>query len=170
MRPELKGQAGLGDAWVWVGLDADTKLTIGWLVGPRSYETAHAFVADWAARLATRVQLTTDANRMYLGAVESAFGWNGVDYAMLVKLFAELGNEGYSPPTCIGIEKTVDHGEAGGEGREYLLRRAAEHDHADAVAALHPINQRLLTRRWKTTSTPWPCTSSTTTGAAPTPP
>src|ERR1700674_3939979 len=58
---------------------------------------------DVASRLANRVQLTTDGHRVYLQAVEDAFGAN-VDYAMLVKLY---GNDAesdtrYSPAECIG--------------------------------------------------------------------
>jgi hypothetical protein len=61
---------------------------------------------DLAARLASRVQLTTDGHRVYLQAVEDAFGSN-VDYAMLVKLY---GNDSepekrYSPAECIGCHR-----------------------------------------------------------------
>ncbi len=58
---------------------------------------------DLAGRLKNRVQLTTDGHRVYLDAVESAFG-SGIDYSMLVKLY---GNDAesearYSPAECIG--------------------------------------------------------------------
>ena len=45
---------------------------------------------------------------MYFKAVERAFGWNGVDYAMLVKIYGQSveGRRRYSPPVCIGAEKT----------------------------------------------------------------
>jgi hypothetical protein len=67
---------------------------------------------DLASRLANRVQLTTDGHGAYLSVVEGAFGWNGVDYAMLVKLYGTpidaSGNptaRRYSPPEVIAIEK-----------------------------------------------------------------
>ena len=41
---------------------------------------------DLAARLANRVQLTTDGHRAYLQAVEDASDAN-IDYAMLIKLY-----------------------------------------------------------------------------------
>ncbi len=41
---------------------------------------------DVADRLANRVQLTTDALKSYLDAVEGAFGGD-IDYAKLVKLY-----------------------------------------------------------------------------------
>jgi hypothetical protein len=59
---------------------------------------------DLAGRLANRVQLTTDGHRVYLDAVESAFG-SDIDYAMLVKLYGadrEESEARYSPAECIG--------------------------------------------------------------------
>jgi len=44
-----------GDVWTWVGLDADSKLAIGWLVGDRDADTAKVFMQDIAARLAKKV-------------------------------------------------------------------------------------------------------------------
>ena len=103
---EKRGEA--GDVWTWVGLDADTKLAVSWLVGPRDYESAEAFVRDIANRLATRTQLSTDGNTVYLQAVENVFGWAGVDYAMLRKIFGPAKGSGrYSPAECIGAEKVV---------------------------------------------------------------
>jgi hypothetical protein len=51
-------------------------------------------------------QLTTDGLGWYRPAVEEAFGWNGVDYAMLVKSYAATkGKPGqYSPGECTGAE------------------------------------------------------------------
>jgi IS1 family transposase len=105
--PALRGQ-GRGDVWTWTALDADTKLIFSWYVGRRDRDAAQHFMADVAARLAGRVQLTTDGFKPYLSAVENAFGWNGVDYAMLVKSYAATtGRPGqYSPGECTGAEPT----------------------------------------------------------------
>jgi IS1 family transposase len=97
-----------GDTWTWTALDADTKLIVGYLVGGRDAEYANAFMDDVAARLATRVQLTTDGHGAYLAAVEGAFGAD-VDYAMLVKMYGaapESARGRYSPAECTGIRKT----------------------------------------------------------------
>jgi len=102
-----------GDTWTWTALDADSKLIVGWLVGGRDAEYANAFMADVAARLATRVQLTSDGHKSYLEAVEGAFGAD-VDYAQLVKMFGtspENLRGKYSPAECTGIKKTVIEGE-----------------------------------------------------------
>ena len=78
-----------------------------WAVGRRDGFTAQAFIRDLADRLATRVQLTTDGHKVYLEAVEGAFG-SEIDYAMLVKLYEGDGGKArevqarYSPPACLG--------------------------------------------------------------------
>ena len=46
---------GRGDLWTFTAIDADSKLMVSWLVGPRSPETAQEFMEDVAGRLATCV-------------------------------------------------------------------------------------------------------------------
>jgi IS1 family transposase len=108
---DLRGKFGYGDVWTWVGIDADSKLIVSWLVGGRDAGTAYGFIQDLAKRLSSRVQLTTDGHRPYLSAVEDNFG-SDVDYAMLVKLY---GNDResetrYSPAECIGCREVVVSG------------------------------------------------------------
>jgi IS1 family transposase len=99
---------GAGDVWLWVAIDAETKLVPCWRLGDRNAGTAYAFTHDLAARLRNRVQLTSDGHRVYLTAVESAFG-SDVDYAMLVKMYgSDSGPDTrYSPPECIGMQCAV---------------------------------------------------------------
>lgn len=100
-----------GDVWTWTAIDADTKLIVSYLVGGRDADYAMEFMDDLRARLANRVQLTTDGHKAYLEAVEGAFGGD-VDYAQLVKVYGQ-GPEGqrrYSPPECIGAYKRVVEG------------------------------------------------------------
>lgn len=102
--PSMEGQA--GDVWTWVALDADTKLVPSYLVGGRGPHECRQFVDDLAGRMADRIQLSTDGNRLYLTAVDRAFGAD-VDYAMIVKLYTAETSGYYSPPKCIGTERTV---------------------------------------------------------------
>ncbi|HEY3305808.1 MAG TPA: IS1 family transposase [Candidatus Binatia bacterium] len=106
---ELRGKIGFGSVWTWVAIDAQTKLVPSWLVGDRSAETARTFMTDLAARLANRVQLTTDGYKAYLVAVADAFDGVPIDYAMLVKIYNEPYGEGsekrYSPGECCGATK-----------------------------------------------------------------
>lgn len=108
---ERKAQ-GRGDVWTWTAIDQDSKLVLGYKVGARDAKTATVFMQDVADRLANRVQLSTDGHQAYFEAVESSFGWNGVDYAMLVKIFGQSPDDKgprrrYSPPICIGAEKKI---------------------------------------------------------------
>lgn len=108
----MQGQFGVGSVWTWVAMCADTKLVPSWRVGTRGAGTAFEFVHDLRERLASRVQLTTDGHRVYLEAVESAFG-SEVDYAMLVKLYGadrEESGARYSPAECIGCRSIVISG------------------------------------------------------------
>jgi IS1 family transposase/lambda repressor-like predicted transcriptional regulator len=101
---ELRGKFGFGDVWTWTAMCADTKLVPCWRIGGRNAWHAQNFMHDLASRLANRVQLTTDGHRVYLQAVEQAFG-NAIDYAMLVKLYSSDRGEGevrYSPAECTG--------------------------------------------------------------------
>jgi IS1 family transposase len=105
--PEDEKGTGRGDCWTWTAICADTKLVPCWHVGTRDANAARLFMEDLASRLASRIQLTTDGHHAYLSAVEKAFGWNGVDYAMLVKLYgpAPEGARRYSPPQLVTTEK-----------------------------------------------------------------
>src|SRR6056297_2708134 len=99
---------GAGDVWTWTAIDADRKMILSYEIGDRSAATAIEFMDDLCARLANRVQLTTDGHSAYLDAVEGAFGGD-IDYAMLVKLYGDLGGKTaerkYSPAECTGIKK-----------------------------------------------------------------
>lgn len=77
---------GFGDVWLWLAIDADTKLIVTWLVGSRDAECAVQFMKDVASRLTHRIQLSTDGHGPYLEAVDGAFGCD-IDYAQLVKLY-----------------------------------------------------------------------------------
>lgn len=99
---------GAGDMWLWVAIDADTKLVPCVMLGSRNASDAYEFVGNLASRLSHRVQLTSDGHRPYLNAVEAAFG-SDVDFAMLVKLYGhdQENERRYSPAKCIGAVPTV---------------------------------------------------------------
>ena len=108
---EMKAK-GAGDTWTWVAIDADTKLVPCWLVGQRDAGCAYHFIHDLAGRFAHRVQLTTDGPKIYVNAVEDAFGCE-VDYAMLVKIYGntpEGGEVRYSPAVCMGTRTAAISG------------------------------------------------------------
>jgi len=94
-----------GDIWLWVAVDAETKLVPAWWLGDRTLRTAKSFISDLSARLSNRVQITTDGHRAYVEAIEQNFGAD-VDYAVLQKVYGfpmEFETR-YSPAQCIGCE------------------------------------------------------------------
>src|SRR5271166_3984645 len=95
-----------GDVWLWVAIDADTKLVPSWTLGNRDLNTAYDFVGDLAGRLKNRVQITTDGHRPYIEAIDRAFA-GFVDYSILQKIYGKPGeNETrYSPAQCVGTEE-----------------------------------------------------------------
>lgn len=102
---------GSGDVWTWTGIDADSKLIISWHVGDRHHGAGLHFMSDLRARLANRVQLTTDGHKAYLSAVEQLDF--DADYAMLIKIFGHDQRAGpgrYSPPEVIGVKSEVIRG------------------------------------------------------------
>jgi len=97
------------DVWLWVALDAERKLVAAWELGDRNAGTAFSFVHDLESRPENRVQITSDGHRVYLNAIESAFG-SDVDYAMLVKMYGSDPYEDetrYNPAQCIGTQMAV---------------------------------------------------------------
>jgi IS1 family transposase len=104
-----KKEIGWGDVWTWVGLDADTKLVVSYLIGGRGAGWAKDFMLDCASRIVGKPRITTDMHKPYLAAVEAAFGGDA-DYAVLHKIFgaSDEPEKRYSPATCIGCDmKTV---------------------------------------------------------------
>ncbi len=108
-----KQNPSLGDQYVFVALDAETKLVPIFRIGKRNGQTALAFVQDFQTRLMGngRIQLSTDGLRAYVDAVEMTFGSN-IDYAQVVKLFASVnpGPGRYSPPRVAEVVSTTIKG------------------------------------------------------------
>ncbi len=73
-----------GDTYLWLALDAQTKLVISYLVGKRTGESARALLTDLRGRGINRPQITTDAFHVYEDAVDEIFG-GAADYVMMNK-------------------------------------------------------------------------------------
>lgn len=105
-----------GDQWIFVGMDADSKLIAAFTVGKRTMHTTQMFCWELAKRLGNRVQLTTDGFHFYREAVRECFGVD-VDFAQLVKLFGDYGQHGdttdrrYSPPRITEVISKVRIGD-----------------------------------------------------------
>jgi IS1 family transposase len=97
-----------GDVWTFCAIDADTKLVPAYKVGKRNIATAKAFVGDLAGRLSNRVQISSDALRAYVDAIEQTFGAD-VDFGQIVKTyehdFTQHPEYKYSAPKFVSVEK-----------------------------------------------------------------
>lgn len=111
---DKQGVFGYGDVWTTTGIDADTKLIISYLVARRDAKSALKFMEDLASRISGRIQMTTDGHKVYVNAVEDAFG-SEIDYAMLIKVYGaplqEDSSTRYSPATCIDCKTAVISGD-----------------------------------------------------------
>jgi IS1 family transposase len=105
-----------GNQWVFVAMDAETKLVPSYIVGKRTRETTYAFLLDLQKRLVdARFQLTTDGFVFYQRGVEDVFAGQA-DFAQLVKLFGDFGqfntSEGrYSPPRITEVISKIRDGQ-----------------------------------------------------------
>jgi IS1 family transposase len=101
-----------GDVWVWVALDAGTKLVPCFTIGKRDRYHANAFMGDLASRLVSRPQISSDALAAYKDAIDRAFG-SEVDYGTVIKTFTHTDLEAtrrYSPPDVLKTEKKAVSG------------------------------------------------------------
>jgi IS1 family transposase len=95
-----------GDAWVFVAIDADTKLIPAFTVGKRNRVTTEMFLQALDNTLAFehRFQLTTDGFHFYERGVENQFAGRA-DFAQLIKIYGDHGQHDaagrYSPSPMI---------------------------------------------------------------------
>ena len=99
----------LGDQYIFVAIDADTKLVPAFTVGRRDGTTTLKFMVDLQARLKIdpqaklnsngHPQITTDGFTPYIDAIDQLFGID-VHYAQLIKVYAaeHAGRGRYAPP------------------------------------------------------------------------
>jgi len=94
----------LGDQYIYVALDANTKLVPLFRIGKRNGECAYSFMHDLSARIATRFQLSTDSFSAYKDAVDSVWGTE-IDYGQIHKQYREdvRAEKRYSPANIISV-------------------------------------------------------------------
>ncbi len=94
----------LGDQYVFVALDADTKLVPAFRVGKRTGRLAASFMMELRTRINTIFQLSTDAFAGYKDAVDRVFG-DEIHYGMIHKHYGEepQTEKRYSPANIIRV-------------------------------------------------------------------
>ncbi len=102
----------LGDQYVYLGVDAQSKFILNFTVGKRDPVTTQAYIQDLQKRVQTPFQLTTDGFAPYPNEVFFTFQ-DGAHYSQLVKQYAAKidGEKGYhrrySPSHCTGARKVI---------------------------------------------------------------
>jgi IS1 family transposase len=102
--------AEFGDCYTWIGMDANTKLVISYIVGKRDGGHARVFAWDLRGRVVGKPQISTDGLEAYVPAIEEAFG-NDCHYGMIVKEYAGDSSKRqdaahrYSPGRVIGAQQ-----------------------------------------------------------------
>ncbi len=104
-----------GDQYLFLAIDATSKLILSHVIGKRDSGNAFEIIKDLNERVAGRFQLTTDAFLPYRTSVRLGLG-DKVDYAQLMKIYkaspADLGAERrYSPTPCIGVRIKIRCGD-----------------------------------------------------------
>jgi IS1 family transposase/transposase-like protein len=102
----------LGDAWTFVAFERHTKLVLAWHLGRRTESDTIAFTEKLAHATAGSFQITTDGFKPYQHAVVMSLGAQRVDFAQLVKLYAQDrdGEARYSPAQYTGAKKVPIYG------------------------------------------------------------
>jgi IS1 family transposase len=131
----------LGDVWTFCAIDSDTKLVPSFKVGKRDLPTANAFVSDVASRMRNRVQISSDALRAYVDAIEMAFGAN-VDFAQIIKTYvtddSHIPERRFSAPEIVITEKKSITG--------FPDMRLASTSHIERLNGTTRLHMRRLTR------------------------
>ena len=105
----------IGEQYVFMGVDAQSKFIINFTVGKRDPVTTQIYIQDLKKRVKTPFQLTTDGFTAYPNEVFYTFQ-DTTHFAQLIKQYAASidGEKGYerrySPSQCIGTRKVIRSG------------------------------------------------------------
>ena len=98
----------VGDQYIFVAMDSETKLVISHIVGKRTSENAAALMRDLNYRIPKIFQLSTDQFFGYKEAVSNTFGID-IDFATIHKHYSEdvISEKRYSPAKITGVTLRV---------------------------------------------------------------
>lgn len=101
-----------GDHYLWIALDADTKLVPCYVLGKRNELYCRVFIDQLEKRVTSNFQLTTDAFSAYKASIPISL-LRRISYAQVIKTFGKSGTdrgETYSPRVIVRIRPSVIHG------------------------------------------------------------
>jgi IS1 family transposase len=101
-----ENEIAIGDQYLYVAFDQDTKLIATYAIGKRNSGVTNAFMLDLADRIVTETpQISSDGFNAYPYAVQNAFG-DHVNYGQIIKDFQEPVQPGrYGPPIMVASER-----------------------------------------------------------------
>jgi len=117
LHADQKDNPHIGDQYLWIAVDMETKLIPTFAIGKRSADMARRFLVDLANRIALPVpmdigerngiipQISTDGFAAYQEAVDLAFG-PYCRYGQILKDYRNREQPGrYGPPELVGTER-----------------------------------------------------------------
>lgn len=117
MKQKTKNRKGLedesvGDSWVFTAIERNSKLILAWHLGKRTEADTIQFTEKLARATEGTFQITTDGFKPYQHAVVLSLGAQRVDFAVLVKMYANNPEREtrYSPAECTGARKVAIYG------------------------------------------------------------
>jgi len=114
----------LGDQYVFVALDADTKIVPTFRVGKRTSKLAISFMTELSTRINTIFRLSTDSLPGYKDAVDRVFG-EDIHYGQIHKVSSEesQNEKRYSPARIV---RAIIYPITGHPDREYISTSFSE--------------------------------------------
>jgi IS1 family transposase/transposase-like protein len=114
-RNNVENDYNIGDQYLFLAIDAKSKLILSHVIGKRDSGNAYSIMTDLNERVAGRFQLTTDSFQPYKLCVPRGLG-ERVDYAQLRKIYRASpldlqAERRYSPAPCIGIRINIYKGD-----------------------------------------------------------
>jgi IS1 family transposase len=115
LKPEEAHNTAIGDQYLFIALDEETKLIPSFVLGKRTRETTALFIDELAQRVVHResfqqghhLRISTDGWQSYPICIEDAFG-SGAKYGQIIKTFAEAEQPGrYGPPVLVNSQRRV---------------------------------------------------------------
>ena len=108
-----------GSQYLWIAMDADTKLVISHQIGKRELAMATGLIVDVKERITGKPTIITDGLVHYFDAVHHNFGRFGANFAQLVKVVKEGKRkpvrEGYVPARVVTCKRYPLFGEVPNE-------------------------------------------------------
>lgn len=103
----------VGDQYLFLAIDQDTKLIASHRIGKRTEETTRRFLADLATRIilpdvevhhGEKPQFSTDGFNAYPNAITDIYG-STVQHGVIIKNYADEEMGRYAPPEVVGCDR-----------------------------------------------------------------